>query len=504
MESILYDSRLNKLPDILKTNTFFSNTTCLSLIKKQIYFPSYSVIQKNQSIIDSFKKFNVEETNKMTELFDSISAIEKESSFFYENNNSLKSLEKDTFGQLIFQNDYFKQLNDIPFLLLFISMLKIYFIPVLSVFTPIFFYFVPYLMLKYLWKMPITYEVYQTIMGKMWSFDFTMNPQKIIQNLFAIFTLAQSIYQPIQNAFHLYTIDTNIRKLGSSILKFNSIVNEIKSILNIKKIYFNISSTLNNVINNDIRRNFINILEDTSRLLFVSKDISYLEILWKIANISDFKRVELFQSETPFLKANNIFDIELSKENRVGSNILISKDKNHFLLSGPNGGGKSSFLRGILQIILLSQTFGYSIGENIQMSPFDYIFSGLRIQDTPGDKSLFEKEICFARDILYHNNSKYKGFVVFDEIFHSTNPPDGIKTSNKFLEKLWSYNHVASIVSTHVFEIIESSPIFVQKICVSSKKENNKLIYDYSIKEGINKESSVEYIWKKMFNADTF
>ena len=90
---------------------------------------------------------------------------------------------------------------------------------------------------------------------------------------------------------------------------------------------------------------------------------------------------------------------------------------------------------------------------------------------------------------------------MFDEIFHSTNPPDGIKTANKFLNKLWSYDHVASIVSTHVFEIIEQSPSFVEKICVGAHRLNNKLVYDYKVQKGICKESSVEEIWIKNFDA---
>ena len=97
---------------------------------------------------------------------------------------------------------------------------------------------------------------------------------------------------------------------------------------------------------------------------------------------------------------------------------------------------------------------------------------------------------------------KYKlCYHIYNEIFHSTNPPDAIKTSNKFLNKLWSFNHVASIVSTHVFEIIEESPAFVEKICVGAERVNEKLVYTYKVQKGICKESSVEEIWIKKFDA---
>jgi hypothetical protein len=61
---------------------------------------------------------------------------------------------------------------------------------------------------------------------------------------------------------------------------------------------------------------------------------------------------------------------------------------------------------------------------------------------------------------------------------------------------------MASIVSTHVFEIIEQSPDSVKKICVDAEKVNGLLKYNYSIKNGISRLSSVDEIWKKKFVLD--
>jgi DNA mismatch repair ATPase MutS len=261
-------------------------------------------------------------------------------------------------------------------------------------------------------------------------------------------------------------------------------------------ISFHFSKTFNDLYD-DSRRVFVQLLEEPYRFILVAKDIAKLEIFWKIAKHSDACKVKLYSSETPYFKADSIFDINLT--NYVSSSIEIKKDSQHFLLSGPNGGGKSSFLRGILQTLLFSHSFGYAFGKNIELSPFDYILSGLSIHDSPGKLSLFEKEICFAREVLYYNNPQYKGFILFDEIFHSTNPPDGIRTSQLFLNTLWSYSHTASIISTHVFEIIEQSPEFIKKICVDAEKVDNKLVYKYCIKDGISRLSSVDEIWKKEF-----
>ena len=497
--SILEDSCLDKLGKFLETKTYFSNETCNNIIIKQASFPSTSEVQFNQTTITKLRNLDKSDKDALHTYINDFIKYESGCKFFFEEKKSLDKLEEDTFGQLIFQNEHVKLFNNIPFLILLISYMKIFFVPVISIIFPLFAYFLPYLLIKYVWRMPITYKMYQDIMGKMLSFSFDMTPQKMLQNIFTIFTFAQSMYQPIQNAFHLHKIHINIEELGRNVYKFSESVKNIKTLLTKNSIDFHISKSLDNLPEyNDTHRTFIEILEQPYRLFSVSKDISKLEILWNIAQNNEFNIAHLYSSEKPYLSASYIVDFNLEKEKRVGSSIEINT-RNHFLLSGPNGGGKSSFLRGILQTVLLGQTFGYAIAKDVHMTPFDYILSGLHIVDNPGKQSLFEKEILFAREVLYHNNPNYKGFVLFDEIFHSTNPPDGIKTSQVFLNKLWSYDHICSIISTHVFEIIEESPETVEKICVNAIRDTSGIHYDYCVSKGICKESSVEQIWNKVW-----
>ena len=496
MESILQDSGLENISDILNTKLYFKNEVIRNLLLKSCNFPNQSNIVEIQDTIYKLSLMNED----LQPYFDNLETREKECEYFFSSTKSLDSLEDDTFGQLIFTNEYLKHLNFIPFLLLLLTYFKKLCIPLISIVFPLIAYFLPMLLIKYVWKMPINLNLYNKIMSKIVSFDIT-SPEKILQNLFTVFTLFQSLYQILQNALHLHTIDTNIVKLGETILNYNKTVEKIKSVLKKNHISFSFSRTFEDLYD-DTRRVFVQIKDESYRFILLAKDLAKLELFWKLAKNTDISKVSLYSSNTPYFKADEIYDINLSNKKRVASSIEIKKDSQHFLLSGPNGGGKSSFLRAILQTLLFSHAFGYAFGKNIKLSPFDFILSGLSIHDTPGKLSLFEKEICFARNVLYYNNPEYKGFILFDEIFHSTNPPDGIRTSQLFLNRLWSFNHMASIVSTHVFEIIEQSPESVKKICVDAEKDNGLLKYKYSIKNGISRLSSVDEIWKKKFVLD--
>jgi DNA mismatch repair ATPase MutS len=86
-----------------------------------------------------------------------------------------------------------------------------------------------------------------------------------------------------------------------------------------------------------------------------------------------------------------------------------------------------------------------------------------------------------------------RGWVIIDELFHTTNPPDAATASQIFLRQLWDSERVTSIVSTHLFSHAEDAPENVQRLCVGSEMgEDGKIIYKYEVAHGINTMSSVE------------
>ena len=80
--------------------------------------------------------------------------------------------------------------------------------------------------------------------------------------------------------------------------------------------------------------------------------------------------------------------------------LLFNGETHHAVLTGPNGGGKSSFMRAFLQCVLLSHSYGVAPADRFIIRRFDWISSGLRLQDRPGNPSFFETEVFFASEIL--------------------------------------------------------------------------------------------------------
>jgi hypothetical protein len=376
-------------------------------------------------------------------------------------------------------------------------------VPAIAILTPVVAWILPYILLKFLINLPISKEQYNDIMGMVWSGNMGTNQSKytfrsMLQMLFMGISFVQSLVQPIQNALHLNKIDKTLYKNGEQIIEIAKLYRELQDICIQEKILFPFTNSLKTIPLNDPRIAIMSILEHPELFHQAMKDLAKLEIVWRMARCPYLRMAQVIEKGIyPLFIADNFFDLSL-ESNAVPSSVNFSAMNSHAALTGPNGGGKSSFLRGILQCVVLSHTYGFAPADNLIVRRFTWISSGLRLQDIPGNLSMFETEVWFASKLLHYNTENQIGLVLYDELFHSTNPPDGIRTAEIFLKQLWKKMGIISIVSTHVFELVENAPPEVQRLCCSATElPSGEIQYSYSVNEGICKISSVRDIWKR-------
>jgi len=222
--------------------------------------------------------------------------------------------------------------------------------------------------------------------------------------------------------------------------------------------------------------------------------LAHLECMWRVANSPDLHPVVFSRG---VLKLENAFDISLKGVEVVKSSITLHENP-HAILTGPNGGGKSSFLRSVLQSVLIGHAFGFAPATEAHMPRFNWIACGLQLRDTPGKLSMFETEVQFAAETIRAARGGGPGLVLFDELFHSTNPADSSRTAVQFLRRLWKQNDIFTVVSTHIFPLVATAPKHVQAICCpAAKGENGEIRFGYKIEPGICEVSSVHTVWEK-------
>ena len=193
-------------------------------------------------------------------------------------------------------------------------------------------------------------------------------------------------------------------------------------------------------------------------------------------------------------------------EKRVYNSVALdAENRRHVLLTGPNRGGKSTVLKSLGAAVLMSQTLGVVFGKKATMPVFEHIITALSPSDVIGKLSLFEAEIEFAKSVKA-TIAAAEGpvFLMMDEIFHGTNAHDGVEASQVFLDELYTdktKEPVFSIVSTHYMDLpARYGETKTQNLCMEASvdpADEDRLIYTYLLKAGVNKFSSVREILRE-------
>lgn len=387
-------------------------------------------------------------------------------------------------------------INFVPFVLMYVALSKVFIAPLIAWTMPFMSFILPFLALKFIYRLPITWEMYWAQMRPMifGRADQPFSIGTLLQWGSMLFSYAHGMYLPYTNAVHCYKIDQQMVKGARAVVDTITRLRDISYIwvrFGLRKPWtFPDPSELG-----DERQVLAWLVQDVNLLPQIYRAIGQVEIYAAICSNETLVPVEWTQSSIPMCKMSDAIDPLLSENNRVPFNLIMGSLEHHIICTGPNRGGKSTFLRSVLTNLVLAHCWGVSFAGRCVMTPVEWVISSLRLEDRPGQASLFEREVSVAGDIINRiREGKTRGWVIIDELFHTTNPPDAATASQIFLKQLWESNLVTSIVSTHLFSHAEEAPSNVQRLCVDSSlnEETGQIDYKYKVVEGINKMSSVE------------
>jgi hypothetical protein len=407
--------------------------------------------------------------------------------------------QKEEWSQILFTGEW-SCLNFIPFLLMYVAISKIFLAPFFAWCMPAFTLFLPFLVLKFMYKLPITWGFYWNTMKPMilgslqGAMEGDLTVTSLIQYGGILFSYAQGMYIPYTNAKHCYEIDQRMLHISKT---FRDTLTRLRDISAIWKSY-GITCSWNfpdPATYGDERQILAWIANDPQLLPEIYRAIGNVEIMYALQQNESLTPVIWSQSSTPICNMQDAIDPLLSKGVSVPFHLVMDSKQHHVVCTGPNRGGKSTFLRATLTNLMMAHVWGLTFSKKTVLTPVEWIISSLRLEDSPGKESLFEREVLVAGEILrLARNKKSRGWVIIDELFHTTNPPDAATASQIFLQQLWQSNLITSIVSTHLFSHAETAPEHVQKLCLQSEfsNETKKINYTYTVSPGINTMSSVK------------
>jgi len=194
----------------------------------------------------------------------------------------------------------------------------------------------------------------------------------------------------------------------------------------------------------------------------------------------------LFTDESKKTVLQNSYYASLKNADPIKNTI---KFKKNMIITGPNASGKTTILKSTLINILISQQFGCGFYDSAKIKPFNYIHCYLNIPDTSGRDSLFQAEARRCKEILdaISVNKTDTHFCAFDELYSGTNPEEAEQSATSFMRYITKYKNVSCILTTHFIKVCKklqkTKNIINYKML--TEKEDNNLIYKYTLMEGI-------------------
>jgi energy-coupling factor transporter ATP-binding protein EcfA2 len=360
-----------------------------------------------------------------------------------------------------------------------------------------------YIIIRFGLNLPITFNNYITILQSIMTgnIGFLSRPPSETKTTFSpivflqqsgvvLLTIFQSIVQPYWTYKHLKSIDTIIVNHGTELLRFRDRYEQLEALLDAHGFTF-FRCPLPSI--SDAREaTAVSVLESFYFKLAL-KYIGSLEVIMCLAHNKDIHSVQWVQSATPIFKAKNTFDFQVPISTRKEISVKFKENRNA-LLTGPNKGGKSTVLRSLATSALLAHTYGCAPGF-ITLTPFQKMLVCLKPDDLPGSKSRFEREIEFTAGTLKEEGST---LVLIDELYHSTNPPDALRSCQIYCGKLWPKPNIISVISTHLFELVDTADKDIQRLCCPATLDGNGDIrFEYILKAGVCKVSSVDELLRR-------
>ncbi|MDN5873323.1 MAG: DNA mismatch repair protein MutS, partial [Sinobacteraceae bacterium] len=129
-------------------------------------------------------------------------------------------------------------------------------------------------------------------------------------------------------------------------------------------------------------------------------------------------------------------------------------DRRLLIVTGPNMGGKSTYMRQTALIVILACIGSFVPAASARIGPVDRIFTRIGASDDLSHaQSTFMVEMSEAANIL--NNATEHSLVLMDEIGRGTSTYDGLALARACAEALAAQLHAPTLFATHYFELTE-------------------------------------------------
>lgn len=224
----------------------------------------------------------------------------------------------------------------------------------------------------------------------------------------------------------------------------------------------------------------------------VARSVAELDVLAAFA-----ERALALDYVSPVFTRDAVIEIEAGRhpvvenqvENFIANDVRLGAGgysrRQMLVITGPNMGGKSTYMRQVALIALLAHCGSFVPANSARMGPLDQIFTRIGASDDlAGGRSTFMMEMTEAANILH--NASPQSLVLMDEVGRGTSTFDGLALALAIARYLLEKNRSYTLFATHYFELTRLAEEFAQAVNVhlDAVEHKHHIVFLHAVNEG--------------------
>jgi DNA mismatch repair protein MutS len=177
--------------------------------------------------------------------------------------------------------------------------------------------------------------------------------------------------------------------------------------------------------------------------------------------------------------------VRQSNGNFIANDARLASTRKLLLITGPNMGGKSTYMRQVALITLLAHCGSFVPATQCRLGPIDAIYTRIGASDDlASGRSTFMVEMTEAAAIL--NGATKNSLVLMDEIGRGTSTFDGVALAFAIARHLIEKNQAYSLFATHYFELTRMAQDYpvCANVHLDAVEHGHKVVFLHAVEEG--------------------
>ncbi len=230
---------------------------------------------------------------------------------------------------------------------------------------------------------------------------------------------------------------------------------------------------------------------DLPQLQRIARAVAHVDLLAALADVAlarNYSRPVFSDEPGVFIEGGRhpVVENELAGgESFIANDTRLGDNRRLLLITGPNMGGKSTYMRQTALITLMAHVGSFVPASHVVLGPLDQIFTRIgAADDLASGRSTFMVEMTESAAILHHATAN--SLVLMDEVGRGTSTFDGMALAFAICRHLVEKNRALTLFATHYFELTLLANEYPElaNVHLDAVEHGEKIVFLHAVEEG--------------------